>query len=200
MSMKPIRTIGRGPRILLGLALSCMLALPALAQNARLRLNNLEKLAGKAAEVNDVTLDGPMLQLAAKFLDIDNDPESAQVKEVIKGLQGIYVKDFEFDKPNQYSPADVEEIRSQLTAPGWSRIVENRSKSEGEINEIYVMKDGNKVAGVAILVVAPKEFTVVNIVGPIDLDKLGMLNGKFGIDLQERPPKKPSPKTPPENK
>jgi hypothetical protein len=35
----------------------------------------------------------------------------------------------------------VEQIRTQLAAPGWSKIVENRDKRANENNEIYVMKD-----------------------------------------------------------
>ena len=168
--------------LLVGLALFCM-ALPAAAQDARLKLEHLEKLNAKAAEVTSVTLDGSMLQLAAKFMDLDkDDPESGQVKELIKKLKGIYIKSFEFEQPNQYSFADVEEIRMQLAAPGWSKIVESRNKRANENDEIYVLKDAhNNIAGIAILVAEPKELTVVNIVGPVDLDKLSALDGKFGI-------------------
>jgi len=179
--------------LLVGLALFCV-ALPASAQHARLKLDHLEKLSAKAVEVNNVTLDGDMLQLAAKFLDMDkDDPESGQAKNLIKNLKGIYVKNFEFEQPNQYSAADVEEIRTQLAAPGWSKIVENRDKRANENNEIYVMKDAhNNIAGIAILVAEPKELTVVNIVGPVDLDKLSALGGKFGIpeNKEKEHPKK----------
>jgi hypothetical protein len=187
------------PSILLGLALAGLLPLPGFAQNARLHLNNLEKLNSKAAEVNDVTLDGDMLKLAGKFLEVDKDPEAAQVKDMLKDLKGIYIKNFEFDQPNQYSPADVEEVRSQLAAPGWSKIVENHNKRGHETNEIYVMRDGDKVSGVVILVAEPKELTVVNIVGFIDLDKLSELEGKFGIPEEKQQPKKSSPEAPNED-
>lgn len=184
--------------LFVGVPLLCI-APPTRAQDARLKLAQLEKLSVKAVEVNSVTLDGDMLQLAAKFLDMDkDDPESEQVKSLIKNLKGIYVKNFEFDQPNQYSASDVEEIRSQLAAPGWNKIVESRDKRANENNEIYVMKDNhNNVAGVAILVAEPKELTVVNIVGPVDLDKLSALGGKFGIpgDKEKEHPKK---KTAPE--
>lgn len=183
--------------LLVGLTLFCM-ALPASAQDARLKLEHLEKLSAKAAEVTNVTLDGDMLQLAAKFLDMDkDDPETGQVKDLIKKLKGIYIKSFEFEQSNQYSAADVEEIRTQLAAPSWSKIVENRDKRAKETNEIYVMKDAhNNIAGVAILVAEPKELTVVNIVGPVDLDKLSALDGKFGIPenkSKEHSSKKTSP-------
>jgi len=181
--------------VVLGVLLCC-LAGPAQAQNARLKLEHLEKLSSKAAEVNNVTLDGDMLQLAAKFLDMDkDDPEAAQVKDIIKNLKGIYVKNFEFDQPNQYSAADVEEIRAQLAAPGWNKIIENRDKRNSENNEIYVMKDAsNNIAGIAILVAEPKELTVVNIVGPVDLDKLSALSGKFGIPEEKKGKEKEQPR------
>ena len=191
--MKIAATGRRWPGIFLGAALLFLLPLPGFAQDARLKLDNLEKLNSKASTVNDITLDGPMLQLAAKFVALDNDPEEAQVVTMLKDLKGIYVKNFEFDQPNQYSQEDVASIRSQLTGPGWTRIVHNRNMRDHETNEVYVMKDGEKIGGVAILVVEPKELTVVNIVGPIDLDKLSLLSGKFGIpDEDEHPRKKHS--------
>lgn len=156
-------------------------ALPSFAQNGKLQLQNLEKLSAKAAEVNDVTLDGALLQLASKFLDVADDSDAREIKGVIKDLKGIYVKNFEFDEPNQYSQADVEAIRSQLAAPGWQRIVTSRSKHNNENDEIYLMKEGEKITGVAILVAEARELTVVNLVGPIDFDKLGELGGHFGI-------------------
>src|SRR5262249_62137278 len=72
-----------------------------LAQNPRLQLNNRDKLNSKAAEVNDVTLDGALLALASKFVDAAHDPEAAQVKEVLHGGKGIYIKNFEFDDRDQ---------------------------------------------------------------------------------------------------
>jgi hypothetical protein len=169
-------------------------ALPSSAQNGKLQLQNLEKLSAKAAEVNDVTLDGALLQLASKFLDVADDSDAREIKSIIKDLQGIYVKNFEFDEPNQYSQADVEAIRTQLAAPGWQRIVTSRSKRNSENDEIYLMKAGDKITGVAILVAEARELTVVNLVGPIDFDKLGELGGHFGIpaEINDHPKNKKS--------
>jgi hypothetical protein len=185
--MKTIRRNQRWLGIFLSMALVYFLPRPAFAQDARLHLDSLEKLSKKAASVNQVNLDGDMLQLASTFMGASNDPDAKQVKEIIKGLKGIYIKNFEFNEPNQYSSADVEEIRRQLAAPGWSKVVENREKSTGETNEIYLMKEENKIEGVVIVVAEPKELTVVNIVGRIDLDKLGALEGKFGIPAEKKP-------------
>ena len=149
---------------------------------ARLRIDHLEKLASKAAEVVDVTLDQSMLQLAARFMSDERSPDEAEARELIKQLKGVYVKSFEFDKEGEYSPADVEAIRTQLHTP-WSRIVDVRSKREGENAEVYLMNSGaeNKISGLAIIAAEPKELTVVNIVGPIDVDRLIELEGRLGV-------------------
>lgn len=171
------------PRLFLAMAL-ISITLPGVAQAGKLELKNLDKLADKAAEVNDVTLDGSLLQLAVAVLKKSNDPDSAQLIEVLKGLQGIYVKNFEFDSPGQYSQADVEAIRSQLTGPKWQRIVTSSSKRSGERDEVYLLKEGDKINGVTILVAEARELTVVNLVGAIDPAKLGALGGHFGIPAE----------------
>ena len=155
----------------------------ALGQDPKLKINNLDKLASKAAEVVDVTLDEPMLKLASKFMAADEDSEDTKAFELVKDLKGVYVKSFEFDKEGEYSQADLDAIRSQLTASSWSRLVGVISKRDGEISEIYMMTEsgGKKVLGLAILAAEPKELTVVNIVGPIDIEKLSSLEGKMGI-------------------
>ena len=167
------------------------IALPGVAQAGKLELKNLDKLADRAAEVNDVTLDGSLLQLAVSVMKNSGDPDAAQVVETIKGLKGIYVKNFEFDSPGQYSQADVESIRSQLTGPGWQRIVTSFSKRNGERDEVYLLKDGDKINGVTVLVAEARELTVVNIVGAIDPEKLGELGGHFGIPGQIKDQSKP---------
>jgi uncharacterized protein DUF4252 len=160
------------------------------SQNGRLQLTNLDKLNGKAANVTEVTLDGPMLEMAAKFIAMDEDKEDAELVAIIKNLKGIYVKSFEFDDANQYSAADVEAVRKQLAAPGWSCIV-NVRKRTGERNEVYLLKDGEKVAGVTILVAESRELTIVNIVGAVPIDKISELEDHYVRGLRdERKPKK----------
>ncbi len=168
-------------------AFLCVLAaLPAARaqEPARLEIGHLEKLADKAAEVVDVTLDAPMLKLASRFLG-DKDPEEKATRDLIKDLKGIYVKSFQFDKEGEYSQADVDQIRAQLRAPAWSRIVGVRSKREHENAEVYLMGEENNIKGLAIIAAEPKELTVVNIVGPIDLDKLSRLEGHLGMPKLE---------------
>jgi hypothetical protein len=122
--------------------------------------------------------------MAAKFLD-PNKPEDAAARDVLAGLQGIYVKSYTFDEDFAYPMADIEKVRKQLSAPGWSRLVQVRSKKEQANVDIYMSVDGNKALGLAIIASEPREFTIVNIVGSVDLDKLHQLEGKFGVPQLE---------------
>jgi hypothetical protein len=153
--------------------------LPLAAQEIKMPVN-LDRLAAKASEVVDVSLDGPLLQLASRFLS-DKDPDEAHVKSLVRGLKGVYVKSFEFEDRDQYKPSDVEELRTQLKAPGWSRIVTARSKRNGDNSEIYLKTEGGQISGLAIIVTDPKELTIVNIVGAIRPEDIRDLGGHFGI-------------------
>jgi len=151
----------------------------AWAQGARLQLDNLSRLSAQATDVTDISLDPSLLQLAGNFLSA-KDEQTAAVKQLITGLNGVYVKSFEFDRDGAYSTADVETIRKQLTGR-WTRLVFTESKKSQELVEIYSWRDGDRSGGLAILVAEPRELTVVNIVGTIDLAKLAVLQGQFGI-------------------
>lgn len=167
-------------RTLIGLVLCCF-SLRGLAQDAKLQLGNLDKLSDKAARVTDVTLDGTLLEFAAKIIDKadDGDPDVKQFKDIMKNLKGIYVKSFEFDEASQYSKADVDAIRSQLTAPRWTKIVQSVDKRSNQHDEIYLLKVGDRISGVAILVAEPKELTIVNIVGEVPVDKIAALEHHY---------------------
>jgi hypothetical protein len=158
-----------------------LIALPFVvqAQDARLQLGNLDHLAGKANETVDVNVDERLMKVAAKLLS-DKDGDEREVKKVVEGLKGIYVKSFEFDSEGQYTAADVETIRTQLRGPGWTRLVNVMSKKDGNC-EVYLLFNGDQIGGLAVLVAEEKELTVVNIVGPVDLDKLAKLEGQFGV-------------------
>ncbi len=154
-------------------------ALPLAAQEIRMPAN-LDRLAAKASEVVDVSLDGALLQLASRFLS-EKDPDEANVKRLVGGLKGVYVKSFEFDDRDQYKQSDVDELRSQLRAPGWARIVGARSNKNGENSEIYLKTDAGQISGLAIIVTEPRELTIVNIIGSIRPEDIRDLGGHLGI-------------------
>ena len=154
--------------------------LAAQTPGPRMGLAGLEKLAASASETVDVSLDTSLLALAARFMD-DSDTDDAQVKAMMSGLKGIYVRSFEFGNGKGYTTDDVATIRKQLNAPGWARMVNVDKPKAGEVVDVYFYQEAGKVAGLAVLVAEPAELTVVNIVGPIDLSKLPALGGQFGI-------------------
>jgi hypothetical protein len=164
----------------------------ASAQTARVQTAQLEALAAKASEIVDVNLDERMMQLTLGFLS-DGDEDEARVREIVKGLKGIYVKNFEFAKEGLYSDADLESVRSQLSNPAWSRVVNVSSKEDGHV-EVYLMREGEAISAFAMLASEPQELTFVNIVGPLDLKKLTDLEGHFGIPELNLERAKPKPK------
>lgn len=156
-----------------------LLPLLAQAQAGRLVLPDFSDLARKASQSVNISLDPSMLGLAGAFLNADPRPGDSDVKSLISGLQGIYVRSYTFDRVGAYSRADVDAVRAQLAAPGWVSLVSTHDPQDDV--DIYVRRSGQRTEGMAIISAEPKELTIVNIVGEIDLAKLAQLQGKFGV-------------------
>jgi hypothetical protein len=165
-------------KLVLVFSLALAIAVPASAQRINLDMPGLAGLAERADEVVDVTLDASMIRLAAKFLGGD-DPEEREIRDMIGGLQGIYVRSYEFSKDGEYDRSLLDRIKSQL-GPTWKPLVTVRSKTKENVNIMADMR-GERVAGLVIIAAEPREFTLVNIVGDIDIDRLSKLEGEFGI-------------------
>jgi hypothetical protein len=183
------RSIGQ-PLIVFGLILAA--ALVAQAQDSRIQMSSLDHLAAKASQTVDVNIDERLVRIAAKLLS-DKDEDEREAKKLVTGLKGIYVKSFEFDNSGEYTQADVEAIRAQLRGPNWSRLVNVTSRKEGNL-EVYLLMNGEQIGGLAVLHTDEKELTIVNLVGPVDLDKLAKLEGQFGIPNLEIEQSKPKTK------
>jgi hypothetical protein len=172
----------------LAIVVSVACAGPLQAQDITIPVN-IERLASKAVDTVNVTVDGALLQLAGKFLSQD-DPEQKAVKSLIGGLKGIYVRSFEFAKPGEYALADLDALRKQLTAPTWARMVNVHSTRGGENVDVFLKMDKEQIAGLVVIAGEATRLTVVNIVGAIDLDQLASLSGNFGIPKLKVEPKK----------
>jgi hypothetical protein len=154
---------------------------PLCAQEIKLPAN-LDKLSAKAEESVDITLDGSMLKMAARFLSDKDDQDIAKVKRLLLKLEGVYVRSYQFASEGEYSRADVESLRSQLQAPAWGRIVGVRSKREGSDVDVFLKLPGNGTLGGAVIIVAePRQLTFVNVVGTIDPEEVADLGGQFHI-------------------
>ncbi len=111
-------------------------------------------------------------------------------------MKGIYVRVYRFENENEYSPSDVDLIRSQLNTPGWERLADVRSKRNNQKVDVYTMITGDMMSGVAVVISDSKSIAVVNMIGPIDLELLAELGGKLNIpDIDiERQITNPQPK------
>lgn len=184
-----------------GLALTLCAAAAAAQQTeerGRLRLDHLDRLASQAEETVRIEIDATLIGWGCALLS-DKDPEERDIKEVCSGLKGVYVRGLEFKAAGQYAEADVNILREQLRGPGWTRIVDISSRDEGlEKAEVYAASVDGRVQGLALLFIDPKELTVINVVGAVDLDKLRRLGGvlnlpKITIERKRRNPDKTAP-------
>ncbi len=158
------------------------LAVPALAQTAQLpEPSPVEKeLAARASDVTEVTLGKNMLAFAAKIMNGKNE-DDAEVRHLIEGLEGIYVREYEFDKEGQFSKEEVDQLRKYFETSEWSPIVRERERKTGESTDVMVKLVNGESHGMFILEVEPKELTIVLILGPIHMDELGKLKGIGGL-------------------
>ena len=159
-----------------------MSAAQALAQDSALPAPPpVEKqLAARASNVTEVTLGKNMLAFAAKFMD-GKDDDDAEGKKLIQGLDGIYVRDYEFDKEGQFSADEVEQLRKYFETSDWSPIVKERERKSGETTDVMVKLVNGETKGMFILTVEPKELTIVLILGPVKVEDLGKLHGIAGL-------------------
>ena len=168
-------------------------AAPAFAQTSPLPLPPAveKELAARASDVTEVTLGKNMLDFAAKFMD-GKDKDQASVKQLIQGLDGIYVRSYEFDKPGEYSMEQVEKLRQTFETSEWSPMVRERERKSGETTDIMVKLVNGEPHGMFILTAEPKELTIVLILGPIRMDQLSQLKGIAGLGALDEVVKDPN--------
>lgn len=164
------------------------------AQDAKLNLDRLKGLEAKARDVVEVNIDGKVLDLAKRVMLKVNDKDAKTIGEAIKGLKGIYVRVYNFEKENEYNLEDIEEIRSQIKSPDWEKIANVRSKKNNQKIDVFTRFSGEMMSGVAVVLSESKSLAVVNVVGPIDIDTLVELSGRMNIpkiDIEKESTKKP---------
>lgn len=164
------------------LAIASLPAAGALAQTTQPPFPvTLEKqLAARATNYTEVSLDRKMLGFASHFMDKEDDEEG---KRIVAKLNGVYVRTYEFDKPGQYTAADLDAIRRQFQTPEWTSLVKSRSKNGEDDSDIYIKMagTGTEAQGMFILNAEPNELNFVYLDGPINPADLDDLRGNFGI-------------------
>lgn len=139
---------------------------------------NIDALSHLATETVDVTMDASMIRFAEKFLS-EKDPDEAKAKRVLRGLNAIYVKTFEFARSGAYSMSDLEPLRQQLRKPDWSRMIQARDDDEHV--EVYTRMQGGEMTGLLVLSAEPRELTIVHLDGPVRPEDLASISGRVGL-------------------
>ena len=157
------------------LALACLL-LPTwgAAQDAKLKLPDFSSLAGKATESVNVSLNPWLLRIVAASMD-DKDADSAATKKLLSGIKSIEIRNYQFATDFAYSAADIDAVRRQLAAPGWSQLMQVHDRNKGEDVDMYVLIENDRTRGFALIASQPREFTIINIVGSIRVEDLATL-------------------------
>jgi len=137
-------------------------------------------LAARAANVTEVTLGKNMLEFAAKFMK-DKHGNDEATRQLITGLDGIYVRDYEFEKPGEYSMDNVDQIRHAFETPEWLSMVRERERKTGESTDVMMKLVNGESRGLFILSAEPRELSIVLILGPIRMDDLSKINGLTGV-------------------
>jgi Domain of unknown function (DUF4252) len=166
-----------------------------MAEDGRLKMPDFSALAARASDHTDVSLDGGLLKLAGNVID-DKKPDAAGARKLIAGLKDIEIHSYEFSADNAYSASDVEQIRRQLQSPEWKRLVQTHSANEREDVDIFVSMDGQRINGLALIAAEPRELTIINLVGNMDIKDVAKLGGQMGIPKQIAEAADSGPKTP----
>jgi len=156
----------------------------ALAQSMPLPLPPAveKELASRASDVTEVTLGKNMLAFAAKFMN-GKDKDDAATKQLIEGLDGIYVREYDFDKPGEFSAEEVDQLRKYFETSEWSSIVKERDRKNGESTDVMVKLVNGEAHGLFVLTAEPKELTIVLILGPVRMEDLGKLKSLGGLSV-----------------
>ncbi|MEJ1963728.1 MAG: DUF4252 domain-containing protein [Gammaproteobacteria bacterium] len=157
-------------RIAVALVLG-VLSAAAEAGSPRLKLPSFANLESQAVESVDVTFGWVPLHLAGWFIG-DDDPDGAEVRQLLKSIKSISVRHYRFGSDFVYSMKDLDAIRAQLSGQGWFPLVQVRDRRQDENVDVFFALDGDKITGVAIIASEPREFTILNIVGKLDMDQV----------------------------
>jgi hypothetical protein len=162
-------------------ALACVgIPMFAVAQSPQLNLPSFVGLQQKATESVDITIGSLALGIMGHLMD-DGDPDSAQMKQLIQGLKSVQVRNYQFAADFAYSKADIDAVRSQLSGPTWTQLAQVHDQKKSEDVGVYVALNDHKVTGFAVIASEPREFTIINIVGAVDLEKIAALQKQLGL-------------------
>jgi hypothetical protein len=172
--------IHRRAAVIAGIAAAFVaLAARSQAQGARIKvdLSGLEKYAKSTV---NLSIDPKTINWAAQALK-GSEKDAAELRDMLQNVTSASVNVLELTEKRPWAEieAAIGPALRQMKGEGWSQVV---SVAEGtgdkrELVNISVYTDpAGKPGGLAIVVAEPGELVVVNVVGAVDLMRLGQLS------------------------
>ena len=126
-----------------------------------------QELAAKADYVTELTLDKNMLSASADLLERKD--KAADLQRLVKGLESIYLRDYQFEKDGAYTQSDIDKLRKHYTTPAWIPALEHQELPQGGTLDVALDADKEKVSGIFMVLRRPRHVSFVYIVGAISL-------------------------------
>lgn len=175
-SHRPLRSM-----TLATVAACTLLLAPARAEDVPTGWVDFGKFAApaKGGQFVEVNLNGNLLSLAAKIAE----KQEPEVSDLIRNIKAIRVNVVGLDDGNREALGNrMSQVRSELEAKGWERIVTVLEK--GQDIGVYLKHRGEEaIEGVVVTVIENgKQAVFVNVVGDIKPEKLALLAEHFDIE------------------
>ncbi len=173
--------------ILLAVTLLFVFATTAVAQNESVKNEPGYFNFAEFGEYNEndlmteVHLGPHLLKLAAKATEKNEEG----IGDVISGLKLIKVEVYRVGKEQSEVTERMEKMNDKLNDSGWERIV--MSKDDGNRVFVFIKTKDDIIVGLVVTAYESPDLddegqaVYVNIVGDIDLEKIGELSSKFDI-------------------
>jgi hypothetical protein len=132
----------------------------------------------KGDGVTEVYLESNILRMVAAITE-DEEPE---LSAMLYGLKLVKVNVFEVSDKNETAIRNrIDELNKRLASQKWDGIV--KSRGGNEVVNVYIKTSSkNAIDGLVVTTIDKNgEAVFVNIVGNIDLKKIGKLGAKFDI-------------------
>ncbi len=185
--------------IIVVLIAALFIPVSAVAQGARLKLD-LGSLAARATEEVNISIDRSTLEWAIQSVS-SKGGDTEKLRELMKELEAITVQVMEFKSEDAPSWDELMQaaggVLEQIDGPQWKPIVSVTGKEKGnpEYVRISLFQDSaGELGGLAVFVLEKDEVVLVNMVGKVRLDQLGVLGQIMGNQaIPGLPGAKPAP-------
>lgn len=148
--------------------LSSLLAMGAAAQSTPVEqlpgyvdFSSLDAIYGEPRVM--INIGGPLMQLLSAAAQSSDDPE---VAAMMRDLEGVRINIYDTGGNTAPALAQMGQARAALEASDWLPFVQVRE--QGEDVQMFTKVSGDKMQGMAIMVVNAEEAVFLNILGEID--------------------------------